>query len=106
MSILDLSRQLEPLGGTKSTFKKGGAKAMNEYNYLFFVSSLYRQMDKLPIITLVFVVLVLLFFLNHISVIQANTIPTTTKTTYKSGTTTSTYYASGISNPYKAQYYN
>ena len=73
---------------------------------LKFVSSLYRQMDKSQIITLVFVVLVLLFFLNHISTKMVTTIPTTTKTTYNPGTTTSTYYASGISNPYKAQYYN
>jgi len=73
---------------------------------LKFVSSLYRQMDKSQIITLVFVVLVLLFFLNHISTKMVTTIPTTTKTTYNPGTTTSTYFASGKSNPYKAQYYN
>ena len=66
-------------------------------------------MDNSSIITLVFVVLILLFFLNHIAVTQTNTIPTTTKTInaiiYRQPTTT-TKYASGISNPYKAQYYN
>ena len=63
-------------------------------------------MDNSSIITLVFVVLILLFFLNHIAVIQTNTIPTTTKTTFNPSVSTTTFTTPGISNPYKAQYYN
>ena len=71
-------------------------------------------MDKKQIITLVFIVLVLLFFLNHLAVATTNSIvPTTSGTNtgstniYKQPSTATTYYvSSGKSNPYKAQYYN
>ena len=66
-------------------------------------------MDKTQtqIITLVFIVLILLFFLDHISVSSTNSMPTTTKTNiYKQPTTTTIYATTGKSNPYKAQYYN
>ena len=62
-------------------------------------------MDNSSIITLVFVVLILLFFLNHIAV-TTNTIPTTSKTTFNPSVNTRTITTPGISNPYKAQYYN
>lgn len=111
MSILDLNQLQEPFVGTNATFKKScakiEAKPMNECKFLFFVSSLYSQMDKKQIIPLVLVVLVLFFFLNRISVSQPATIPTTSKTTINTGSpSTTTYYASGKSNSYKAQYYN
>jgi acid phosphatase class B len=66
-------------------------------------------MEKKQIITLVFIVLVLLFFLNHMAVATTNSIvPTTSGTNiYKQPSTATTYYVSGgKSNPYKAQYYN
>lgn len=77
-----------------------------------FVSLLYKQMEKNQVITLVFIVLILLFFLDHISVsTSTSSIPTTTKTSsnayiYKQPTTTTIYTSAGKSNPYKAQYYN
>lgn len=70
-------------------------------------------MDKKQLIPLVLVVLVLLYFLNHMtSAATATIIPTTTgasvnRYSYNQPTTSSSYYVSGgKSNPYKAQYYN
>ena len=70
-------------------------------------------MDKKQIFTLVLIVLVLLYFLNHMaSAATMNTImvPTTSgapvnRYIYKQPASTS-YYISGNYNPYKAQYYN
>jgi hypothetical protein len=70
-------------------------------------------MDKTQtqIITLVFIVLILLFLLDHISVSLTNSMPTTTKNSsnayiYRQPTTTTIYATTAKSNPYKAQYYN
>ena len=68
-------------------------------------------MDTKQVITLVFIVLILLFFLDHISVSSTNSMPTTTKTSsnayiYRQPTTTTIYATTAKSNPYKAQYYN
>ena len=67
-------------------------------------------MDKKHILSLVLVVLILIYFLNHMAVATTTIIPTTTgmsvnKYSYNQPTST-TYYVSGKSNPYKAQYYN
>lgn len=63
-------------------------------------------MDAKQVITLVFIVLILLFLLDHISVSSTNSIPTTTKTNIYKQPTTTTIYTTGKSNLYKAQYYN
>ena len=68
-------------------------------------------MDKKHILSLVLVVLILIYFLNHMTTTTtAITIPTTSgapvnKYIYKQPASTS-YYISGNYNPYKAQYYN
>jgi hypothetical protein len=65
-------------------------------------------MESKQVITLVFIVLILLFFLKQTTDVTVSTIPTTTKTTstviYRRPTATS--YIAGSYNPYKAQYYN
>ena len=66
-------------------------------------------MDKKHILSLVLVVLILIYFLNHMAVATTTIIPTTTgasvnKYNYRQPVTTS--YVSGSYNPYKAQYYN